>query len=710
MTGKGRHSDSALRRWAENLAGEKAVLSPVKIAALSPEEILRLLQELRVHQIELRMQNDELRRTEEELADAQKRYFDLYDLAPVGYCILSEQGLILEANLTAAGMLNVARSAMVKQPITRFILKEDGDIYYLHRKRLSESGEPQTSELRMTRTEGPPFWARLDATAAQGVDGAPICRVVMSDLTNAKQAEWALQESEARFRDLYNLAPVAFVSVDVDNGTLTRFNEMLPRLLGADPETLRRTKGLALYADTPDGMPKAKGLFERIAAGETVHDVELQMKRAGGGVIWVSFSANPVFDAGGRVTRSRSAIVDITERKALEEQLRQALKMEAVGQLTGGLAHDLNNSLAVISINVDLLNLVAADNPKATRHIEAALNGVRRAAALTRKLLDFSRIEAGETHRVQINEFVTGMENLIARSLTPAIALQIVQSEKPWSVDISPADFEAALLNLALNARDAMPNGGTLVIETANRVLDEFYVAHNPGSSVGEFVMVSVSDTGTGMTPDVVAKAFEPFFTTKDVGEGTGLGLSTVHAFVRRSGGHVTIYSEPGEGTTVRLYLPRTGGEAKDAKGRPTAGTNLPRGDETILVVDDEDPLVETAVIVLTALGYRTRTAADGQRALDILKDDPSIDLLFSDVIMPNGIDGYRLAMEALKARPELKVLLTSGFTRKRHEFVNEDRTIAADLARDLLPKPFNIAELANAVRRALDGATETSD
>jgi signal transduction histidine kinase/CheY-like chemotaxis protein len=398
------------------------------------------------------------------------------------------------------------------------------------------------------------------------------------------------------------------------------------------------------------------------------------------------------------------SIIDITDRKAMEQQLLHAQKMEAIGQLTGGLAHDLNNVLTIISVNVGILSRRLADNPEVAKHLDAASVGVTRAGDLTRKLLDFSRTEPDETQRVSVNEFVRGMEGLIAKSLTPAISFDLNLSADAWVVDIDPGELESALLNLALNARDAMADGGALIIETANKVIDDNYVMRNPGSSAGEFVLISVSDTGTGMDPDLIGKVFMPFFTTKDVGKGTGLGLSMVYGFVQRSGGHVKIYSEPGQGTTVRLYLPRAHGSAEADYQPPLDADHLPGGNETVLIVDDEEQLVDAAVMSLEALGYTTLTAFSGVQALDVIdRRTPSIDLLFTDVIMPGGVDGYQLAMAALAQRPGIKVLMTSGFTARREEFVKGENAIALELTKTLLDKPYNIAELAQAVRRTLD-------
>jgi signal transduction histidine kinase len=390
-----------------------------------------------------------------------------------------------------------------------------------------------------------------------------------------------------------------------------------------------------------------------------------------------------------------------------EELIRQSQKMEAVGQLTGGLAHDLNNVLTVFSMNLGMLEEKAADNPGCLRHIKALQQGFTRAADLTRKLLDFSRTRPREAKRVSVNEFIAGLEDLITKSLTPAIDLRMDLAPDAWTVDIDPGDLETALLNLALNARDAMPDGGTLVIETANKQIDENYVERNPGASAGDFLLISVSDTGTGMTSEDANKAFEPFFTTKDVGSGTGLGLSMVYSFIQRSGGHVKIYSEPGEGTAIRLYLPRARGAVDEPEAQGLAAQATPGGGETILVVDDEQDLLDAAVSYLQSLGYRTFSAANGGEALEILDRESSVDLLFSDVVMPGGIDGYQLAVEAVARRPGLRVLLTSGFSRKREKYANGERRLVSDLAKTLLSKPYNLAELAAAVRRAL--ASEVS-
>ena len=396
--------------------------------------------------------------------------------------------------------------------------------------------------------------------------------------------------------------------------------------------------------------------------------------------------------------------VKTTERRLLENQamLRRAQKMEAVGQLTGGIAHDFNNILAIVMGFLGILQRRIADDPTARECVEKALKGAERGAQLTRKLLKFSRKEAGPAKRTAVNEIISDMQDLIAKSLTSGITVETQLASDTWPVMIDSGDFEDAVLNLALNAHDAMPHGGLLVIETANKTLDEHYVQRNPGSRIGDYVMVSVSDTGSGMTTEVKERLFEPFFTTKGEGKGTGLGLSMVYGFVQRSQGHVKVYSEPGHGTTIRLYLPRID-EGPSEVHAELAG-EAPRGRETILIVDDEESLIEIARFYIEDLGYRTVTANDGRQALEILKrDGKAIDLLFSDVVMHGDLDGYRLALAARAVRPGLKVLLSSGFTPKREKFANGEGAFCAELAANLLSKPYNQAELAVSLRRTLD-------
>jgi len=295
------------------------------------------------------------------------------------------------------------------------------------------------------------------------------------------------------------------------------------------------------------------------------------------------------------------------------------------------------------------------------------------------------------------------MDELITKSLTVSIEVQTHLQEELWLTNIDPGDLEDAILNLSLNAKDAMPNGGTLIIETSNKVLDDSYARCNPSCESGDFVMISVSDNGMGMSDKVKDKVLEPFFTTKDQGKGTGLGLSMVYGFARRSGGDIKIYSELGKGTTFHILLPRSEEEALPESVEEYLAPELPRGTETILIVDDEEGLVDIAVEHLQFLGYSVLTASCAEQALNVIKSHSNIDLVFSDIIMPGGVDGYQLSETIHKENNEIRILLASGFTKRREDFLNRDNAFLLKLREERLHKPYSLSELAVAIRHILD-------
>jgi len=443
-----------------------------------------------------------------------------------------------------------------------------------------------------------------------------------------------------------------------------------------------------------------KELKEAVAAGNGWFGEFSPCKKSGERYS-LRISISPIKLADGTISHHLYIAEDITEQKRGEEILRSSQKMDAIGQLTGGIAHDFNNILGIIMGNLELLKMGLKNQPKELNRIERALTSTQRGAQLTRKLLGFSRQDHRGQELTQINQFIEGMHELIAKSITAIIRVETQLADDLWSVEIDPGDLEDAILNLSLNARDAMPKGGLLVIETANKHLDANYVKLHPNAHEGDYVMVSVSDTGMGMSAEARKKIFDPFFTTKQLGKGTGLGLSMVYGFVQRSGGHIQLYSEEGKGSTFHIYLPRALGEHDEQIDEEQ--TEIPRGDETILIVDDEETLSEIAESYLQQLGYRTQVASNGKEALNMLAETENIDLIFSDVVMPGGIDGYHLAFAAVKQRPTIRVLLTSGFTSKREEFTNGEQKIYLKLAANLLGKPYNLRVLALAVRQALD-------
>ena len=391
---------------------------------------------------------------------------------------------------------------------------------------------------------------------------------------------------------------------------------------------------------------------------------------------------------------------EIDKRSEAEEALRQSQKMETVGQLTGGIAHDFNNLLQIVSGNLDMLKRKLKDeDSQLHRYAERAMTGADRASTLTQRLLAFSRRQPLAPKPIDINKLVPGMSELLHRTLGEIIEVEAVLAPRLWPVETDPNQLENAIINVAINARDAMPGGGKLTIETQNTHLDSCYAAQNAGITAGQYVVLCISDTGVGMDQDTISKAIEPFFTTKEVGKGTGLGLSMVYGFVKQSGGHFKIYSEPGEGTTIKIYLPRLMGkvvEVEDPQPLPLAEGS---SSETILVCEDDEDVRKYSVEVLRELGYQVLEAGDGPAALKILSDTSvRIDLLFTDVVLPRGMTGAVLAKEASKIRPSLKTLFTTGYA--RNAIVHQGRL---DPGVELLTKPFSYADLASRVRDMLD-------
>jgi signal transduction histidine kinase/ActR/RegA family two-component response regulator len=398
---------------------------------------------------------------------------------------------------------------------------------------------------------------------------------------------------------------------------------------------------------------------------------------------------------------------EVQRREIAEEALRQSQKMEAVGRLTGGIAHDFNNHLTVISSNIELLQRRLPPNSESlVRLSNSAMTGVQRAATLTHRLLAFSRQQPLDPEPLDLGRLVANISALLRQTLGESVAIETVLAGGLWLTRVDANQLESALLNLAVNARDAMPNGGKLTIETANTSLDDAYAAAHAEVTAGQYVMLAVKDTGVGMTPEIIEKAFEPFFTTKPLGQGTGLGLSMVYGFIKQSGGHVAIYSEPGHGSTLKVYLPRF--IRPDAKPPASAGTvrARPRGSgETILVVEDDEDVRHSAVEALRDMGYEVLEAGDAMDGVRLIVDHGGIDLLFTDVGLPGGVNGRALADAARSAQPGLRVLFTTGYTRNA---ILHNGVLDHDV--HFIAKPFNLTSLAAKVREVLDTPAVTPE
>ena len=415
----------------------------------------------------------------------------------------------------------------------------------------------------------------------------------------------------------------------------------------------------------------------------------------------VAIDNSRLFESAQRANQTLEERVQQRTRELAEahDALRQSQKMETVGQLTGGIAHDFNNLLQIVSGNLDLLRQkLPAEATHLKRYAERAFTGADRAATLTQRLLAFSRRQPLAPKPLDINRLIPGMSELLHRTLGETIEVESVLAPRLWIVEADPNQLENAIINLAINARDAMPEGGKLTIETQNTHLDLSYAAQNPEVTAGQYAVICISDTGIGMDAETAAKAVEPFFTTKEVGRGTGLGLSMVYGFVKQSGGHIKIYSEPGEGTTVKMYLPRLLGTFDDKIDEPLRGAIEAQGSETILVCEDDEDVRAYSAEVLRELGYKVLEAADGPTTLALLRANGPVDLLFTDVVLPGGMTGAELAREAARLQPGLNTLFTTGYA--RNAIVHHGRL---DPGVDLLTKPFSYSDLAARVRDILD-------
>jgi PAS domain S-box-containing protein len=519
------------------------------------------------------------------------------------------------------------------------------------------------------------------------------------------EAVAALRQSNEQFRLLVEgIEDYAIFMLNPD-GRITNWNRGAERIKGyASSEAIGQHFSMFYTREDQRAGRPAEALD--VAARVGKFEAEVWRLRKDGSRFWASVVIDSLRNDNGDLVGFAKVTRDITQRLQQQEALekaREALahsqKMQAVGQLTGGVAHDFNNLLTTILGSIDIIERRPGNLPaELLRLLAAARHAAERGAALTARLLAFSRRQALEPRVIQPNSMIRAMSDLLGRTLGENIVVEVVQSAGPGRTSVDPNQLESALLNLAINARDAMPNGGKLTIETGNTYIDEEYAAAHAEVKAGQYVLIAVTDTGSGMPPDVLERAFDPFFTTKPEGRGTGLGLSQVYGFVKQSGGHVKLYSEPGQGTTVKIYLPRSESEPEtDASPQRGDVASLGRG-ETVLLVEDDEGVREYAMHALKVLGYRVLEAADGAAALKLLESDSSVTVLFTDVGLP-GINGRQLAEEAHRRCPALKVLFTTGYA--RNAIVHNG---LVDAGVDVLIKPFTVDRLARKLREVIDG------
>lgn len=506
-------------------------------------------------------------------------------------------------------------------------------------------------------------------------------------------ASTSLRHNDERLRQLFDRSGTGIGYLG-DDGHIQSCNNTFLEITRFDA-ALGRSFAELLH---PDDRCRWMQSFSALAKKESV-SFDFEGRISGNGANPRTLQANFVFTPASDLLPETIMFIcrDVTTQRAAEENLRQSQKIESLGQLTGGIAHDFNNLLTVILGNGEMLERDQTISPRGKQLAQTVVTAAERGADLTKRLLAFARRQPLEPKVIDVNKLINGIEGLLRRTLNEDIDLEIAGAGGLWRAEIDPGQLEAALVNLAVNARDAMPEGGRLTIETSNAMLDDSYADANNDVKPGQYVMISVTDTGTGMTKETLERAFEPFFTTKGSGRGSGLGLSMVFGFVKQSGGHAKIYSELGEGTSIKIYLPRSHG-AGEAAYEPAGAAPESTGTGHILVVEDDELVRQNVLHQLADLGYHVTGAENGAKALHILKADESIDLLFTDVVMPGGMNGRQLAEAAAKLRPGLKVLFTSGYT--ENAIVHQGRL---DRGVQLLSKPYRREELAAKIRKVME-------
>ena len=515
----------------------------------------------------------------------------------------------------------------------------------------------------------------------------------LQDVTKHRAAERKLLKSEAKYRDLFEFSPVAMFKINVETGKIDDCNQAASDLTGCSKSDMIGTRVIKLYADSPNGRDKAINLYKKIKRGEVVSDEILDLKNKGGEIRHVSLFARPQLEVNGRVTESRSVLIDITGKKKLEEQFYHAQKMESIGRLAAGVAHDFNNILTTIIGNSHLIMLGLDESSELRRETSEIKEAAERAATLTRQLLLFSRKERYDLKVIKLNEIVGGMEKMLRRMIGEDVRLVIRLDSQSKSIKADPGQIEQVLMNLVVNARDAMPGGGSLIMETNAVDLTEKFSKKHPMVKPGRYIRLTVTDSGHGMDKDTLDRIFDPFFTTKGKGKGTGLGLAAVYGIIEQNKGFIWVYSEIDYGTTFKIYFPMVDNESRD-EPQPKDCAKDWTGRGTVLIVEDNQAVCEVADRILTKAGFKTVTTSNAQHALDIIEDmEPT--LILSDVILP-GATGPAIFENLREERPDLKILYMSGYT--EHAFF-KDKVFSTC---NFIEKPFTPQSLLTKVQQIL--------
>ncbi|MGH8152245.1 MAG: PAS domain S-box protein, partial [Rhodanobacteraceae bacterium] len=640
----------------------------------------------------------------------------LFAQAPQAFVAITPEGDVTAWNQAAERICGVSAHAAVGRPIAQVLPPAAAQALLELAQRTIGHDAVSAQEMKLALAPAT-IWAQVNATPVRSGEDLLCVSVTIRDVSERHAMIGRVRASELRYRTLTETLPQLIWTTDRD-GNAVYYNRQWLEYTGA--EAASHAGHGWLDAVHPDDRALAAAAWRGAVAGEHPYDVEYRLRGADGSYRWFKARGTPIRDEEGRVTEWFGTTTDIDDlvrarevlkrdaaeleatveretrrRTAAEAVLHRVGKMEAIGNLTGGIAHDFNNILQVIGGNLQLLAAQSHGDAAAAQRITNALESVKQGSRLASQLLAFGRRQPLSPKVVNVGRLVREMDDMLRRSLGERVELETIIAGGLWNTLVDRSNIESALLNLAINARDAMHGEGELTIEVGNAFLDQDYADANPEVDAGQYVVLAITDTGCGMSPELADKVFEPFFTTKPEGKGTGLGLSIVYGFVKQSAGHIKIYSEVGHGTTFRVYLPRS----RDAEDLPVSEETRPvhGGTETVLVVEDDDTVRDLAVATLSDLGYAVLKARDAEAALAIIESGAPVDLLFTDVVMPGPLKSPELARKARERLPHLAVLYTSGYT--QNAIVHSGR-LEADV--ELLSKPYSREALARKLRHVL--------
>jgi len=626
----------------------------------------------------------------------EQRILTLLDSAPDAMVVVGGDGRIVLVNSQTEKLFGHTRGELLGQPVEVLIPERFWAEHRKHRARYMEHTQVRPMETGLElcgiRKDGTEFPVEISLSPHK-TESEVLVSSTIRDVTRRKRVEDALRHSEAAFRSMvegtygvYRASP---------DGSILMANAALARILGYDSEAELCSKNLALDIFQPGEY--SAHLFDQPGSRKPFARLETHWRRKDGRVIAVEISGRPVSGTDGKPLYFEVLVEDVSHQRGVERRLRHVQKMEAIGRLAGGIAHDFNNVLGVITGYAEMLFEKLHSGKKLGGLVTQILKATERGSSLTRQLLAFSRQQVLEPRVINIQDHIKGIEDLLRRVLGEDIRLTVNLGAHPLHLRADPAQLEQVIMNLVVNARDAMPSGGNLTIEISRAHLDDAYCKHYPDTRPGSYARIAVTDTGCGMSAEVVSRVFEPFFTTKETGKGTGLGLATVYGIVKQSGGNITLYSEVGHGTTFKVYLPLS--EEPASKTEETALDGIaPTGAETILLVEDEAPLRQVTSEYLKNKGYTVLVASGGDSAIETAESSARrIDLLLTDVILPHS-SGVQLAQRLAKGHPQMRVLYVSGYTADvivHHG--GHDPNFA------FLSKPFSLAALARKIRTILD-------